>query len=176
MIPRFVIYKITRKSYTFPSKDYTKIISYERLRFRKKLLMEVDEDSCFIGIPYKLHLIFERLIFNIPGKRTKYLTVILAWKLSRLWKLTDFFYGLVSGFPICCSLFYALRKNPSNQEYLYGNEENYSKCPYCLSKDQEGKKYANNGSNKKKNCSEEKIRIQNMQRLWKKKLNKCYKV
>jgi len=89
----------------------------------------VKYDNCSIFIPYWLHVWFEeKFLFPHADKLRKKFGSNKGWyKLT--WKITDFFYGLIAGFPLCCVFFYCLRENWNN---VVEWEDNYVICRRCI--------------------------------------------
>lgn len=115
---------------------------YERVEYKHHVILTPLKkgwkiDSCSKFIPYWLHLwLEEHWFFPIADKLREQLGAEKGW-ITLSWKLTDFIYGLVNGFPICCCFYYSLRENWGDQ---IGWDDNYVICRRCIKKKKEGKK------------------------------------
>jgi hypothetical protein len=137
---RFVIYDVVQPWMKITTNE--KIIceqalhpsSWSNRHFSRTRSCEAEEDICSIAIPYSFHVAFEKFYFRLDfNPDHNLITTERNWHKNRLWKICDFIYGwLICGYPMCCSLRYALRKNTHSQNH----HENYSKCNACLKKEE----------------------------------------
>lgn len=83
-------------------------------------------DSCSLFIPYRLHLWLENHLFFPHAEKLekKYGRKNVSQFLS--FKFRDFLYGLVSGFPLCCSFFYSFKRENGQVG------DGYVKCRRCM--------------------------------------------
>lgn len=109
--------------------------SYERMS-SKKIISEVSYaegqrlqiDTCNKFLPYIFHLWLEKYFLFPQGERLHKTLERGSWY-SFKWRILDFLYGILNGFPICCIFFYVKRENFAK---IVSWEENYIKCRRCI--------------------------------------------